>query len=97
MDEQLSVNDLLGAVAGVLIRCFIIALAVLIVLFVVVLFASDWAYEVHSKVMPISRGQFTAINYAVLLAIRGVVFFFFLLPYIGIKMVLRKRRRRPPH
>jgi hypothetical protein len=86
---------MLDAIAGVLIRCFVIALACLILLFLVVLCASEWAYQIHSKIIPISREQFAVVNYAVLLAIRGIVFLFFLLPYVGIKLVLKKRRARP--
>jgi hypothetical protein len=88
-DEQ---NNLLDAVAGVCLRCFVLAVCLLLFSFVFYLLAADWAYCFHSKWFDISRHEFTLMYYYLMGFIKIVAFLFFLLPFISIKLMLLKKQ-----
>jgi hypothetical protein len=76
--------------AKVLLRCFLLGLALLLLWFVMVWLFGDFVYRVHSYFFDITWGQFETIHYAGMMALKLVIFTFFLLPYIAIRLVLRK-------
>ena len=87
-DEQ---NNLLDAVAGICLRCFVLAVCLLLFSFVFYLLAGDWAYSIHSGWFDITRHEFTLMYYYVMAFMKIASFLFFLLPYIAIKLILRKK------
>jgi len=87
-DEQI---DCFNAAAGVLIRCFVLAVCLLLFSFVFYLLAGDWAYCVHSKWFDLTRQDFDLMYYYVLASFKIAAFLFFLIPYIAIKLTLRKK------
>ncbi len=91
-DEQ---NNLLEAVAGVCLRCFVLAFCLLLFSFVFYLLAADWAYSMHSRWFDISRHEFTLMYYYAMAFFKMAAFLFFLLPYISIKLILRKKKFTP--
>ena len=91
-DEQ---NNLLDAVAGVFLRCFVLAVCLLLFSFVFYLLAADWAYCIHSKWFDITRHDFDLMNYYGMGLIKIVSFLFFLFPFISIKLMLRKKKSTP--
>jgi len=88
-DEQ---NNLLDAVAGVLIRCFVLAICLLLLWFVFYLVAADWAYSIHSRWFEIDRHNFDMMNYYGMGITKTFTFLFFLLPFISIKLILLKKK-----
>lgn len=85
-------NDrLLEDVAGVLIRCFWIGFVFLMLWAVLFIGLGDLIYKVHSSMYDMTRGQFDIIHYCGMLAVKSFVFLVFLMPYIGIKLVQRKK------
>lgn len=90
-----SVNDVLAVVSQVLIRCFVMGLAVLLFWWGALAVMGDLAYSVHSTLIPMSRQQFTIIHYAAMLTTKAAVSVLFLFPYVAIRLVLRKRSRQP--
>ena len=88
-DEQ---NNLLEAVAGICLRCFVLAFCLLLFSFVFYLLAADWAYSIHSKWFDISRHDFDLMLYCWMAFIKIVSFLFFLIPFIAIKLMLRKKQ-----
>jgi hypothetical protein len=88
-DEQ---NNLLEAAAGVCLRCFVLAFCLLLFSFVFYLLAADWAYSFHSKWFDISRHDFDLMFYCWMAFIKIVSFLFFLIPFIAIKLMLRKKQ-----
>jgi len=88
-DEQ---NNLLDAVAGICLRCFVLAVCLLLFSFVFYLLAADWAYSFHSKWFEITRLHFDLTYYYAMAFFKMAAFLFFLLPFISIKLILRKKK-----
>ena len=55
-------------------------------------FAGEFTYNVHSRFIPISREQFVCIQYAAMAITKACIFLYFLLPYIAIRLGMRRRR-----
>ena len=92
MDEIKNVENLLDAIGRVLIRCFVMGVVLMLVWLGFLVLAGDFAYNVHSRFIPISREQFNCIQYAALAITKGCIFLYFLLPYIAIRLVLSRRQ-----
>ncbi|UCF42795.1 MAG: hypothetical protein JSV99_09425 [Planctomycetota bacterium] len=91
MDEIKNVDNLLDAIGRVLIRCFVMGVALMLVWLGFLVLAGDFAYKVHSRFIEVSREQFNCIQYAALAITKGCIFLYFLLPYIAIRLVLSKK------
>jgi hypothetical protein len=85
-------NNLLEATAGVLIRCLVLSVVVLLIWFFFAVAAADWAYSIHSRWFRIDRSSFDTIWYCGMGIVKLIAFMFFLFPYVSIKLVLKKRR-----
>ena len=89
MDDHRSV---LESWAHVLIRCFALSIAFLIIWFVFYLLAGDWGHSVHSRMFSeLSRRDYELINYCGMGVVKLSAFVFFLIPYISIRLVLRAK------
>lgn len=84
-------KNLFNMLAKILIRCFLYGMILLVFVFVFFLLVDDWAYSIHSKWYQITKDQFDLIMYVSMSFIKLSLFVWFLLPYIAIKMVLRKK------
>jgi len=85
-----SLKDLDG-VAEILIRCFLGGMALLLIWFAWFSIAGDWIYQVHSRWFQISRQTFDAIHYAGMALTKIAIILIFLLPWIAIKRLSRKK------
>lgn len=92
MNDTNNANEILEATGQVLIRVFFMGMFSLLLWWIALLFAGDLAYSVHSRMVPISRQHFDVIHYAGMLFTKGVIVVFFLFPYIGIRLVIKKNR-----
>jgi hypothetical protein len=81
----------LDYLARVLIRCFILPIAVLTFWWLVFLVAGRQAYVIHSSMVAITRHEFDLINYVGMAVLKLLAFVLFLVPYISIRLVLRRR------
>jgi len=88
-------NNCLEAAAAVFLRCFVLAVCLLLFSLVFYLAAGDWGYCIHSCWFDITRHEFTLMYYGLMAFMKIVAFLFFLLPYIAIKLILRKTEPRP--
>ena len=84
-------NNLLEAVAGILIRCLLLSVLVLWIWFFFAIAAGDWAYGIHARWFRIDRSSFDVIWYCWMGVVKMIAFMFFLFPYVSIKLVLKKR------
>ncbi len=91
MNNQSEVDNFLKAIAGVLIRSFILGIVVLMVWFLFLVLIDDLAYSIHSTWFDMTKQQFDLLWYGGMGLIKIFLFFFFLFPYIGIRMVLAKK------
>jgi hypothetical protein len=92
MNEHNSCRDCLELTAQVLLRCFVGGLILLIVWWLAFIYATDWLYAVNTKWFPVTREQFVLINYCGIAAAKIFVYLVFLIPYICVRMVIRKNR-----
>jgi len=92
MSESTNVDDLLDAIAKVLIRCFGFGILLLALSFGVILLAKEQIYEIHGQWYDLTPNQFDLVFYSVLATAKTCVFLFFLVPYVSIRLVLSKRR-----
>ena len=84
-------TGMLEAIAAILLRCFLLCMAVLLLWFGFILLGADFAYGIHSQWFELSRHDFDLMNYYGMALIKGCGFMFFLFPYISIRLVLRKK------
>jgi hypothetical protein len=85
-------DDLLKAAAGVLIRCFFLSYALLILWFFLYVLAGDLGYGMHAQLFELSRHHYALINYYGMAFVKICAILFFLFPFFAIKLVLRKKR-----
>jgi hypothetical protein len=84
-------KDCLEAVAGILLRCFLLTFCLMLIWFVIFLVGVDWAYKIHSSWFNITRTKFDLMMYYGLAFFKMTAFLFFLIPYISIKLFLRNK------
>ena len=96
MSEQNNTQNMLNAIAGVLIICFFIGIGVLTIWVVLVMGLPDRAWQLHAKLFDLSAEQVVLSQYIGILMTKSVIFVLFLFPYIGIKLTIRKKAQRNP-
>jgi hypothetical protein len=84
-------TNMLQTIAAILLRCFILSFALLMVWFVIFLMAGDFAYSIHSRWFALSRSNFDIMNYYGMAFVKICSITFFLFPYISIKLILGKK------
>jgi len=84
-------NNCLEVAAGVFLRCFVLAVCLLLFSFVFYLAAGDWAYSFHSRWFELTKRDFDLMYYYLMAFMKILTFLFFLLPFIAIKLILRKK------
>jgi len=89
------INDLLDATANVLLWCVIVGFVLLALSLGILLVAGDLAHEIHSKWFDVSPHEFDLICYCGLGLGKTLVILLFLVPWVAIRLVLRKRRQGP--
>jgi hypothetical protein len=67
--------------------CSIINIGLLMLTFVMCIFAADWIYQIHSKWFPISRVAFNTILYSFLGAYKMLVLIFNIIPWIALSII----------
>ena len=90
MDTQDNDRMLLETVAQVLIRCFLAGVILLLVWFGAFEVFGRSMYTLHSMMFGITRTQFELINYSAMAATKISIILLFLIPYVCLRLVLRK-------
>jgi len=90
-NSQMDFQNHMDVIAAMLIRCFLGGMVLLMVWFAWFAIAGDWIYQVHSRWFQIPRQSFDAIHYAGMAVTKIAIIVFFLLPWIAIKLLLRKK------
>ena len=89
-DEQIY---LLESMAGILIRCFFLAYALLLIWFVFYWVGGDGGYNLISQWFKASKHEYDSVCYYGIALMKICALTFFLIPYIAIKLVLRKNKK----
>jgi hypothetical protein len=90
-DEQI---NLMENLAGILIRCFFLVYALLLIWFIFCLVGGDWGYNLTSKWFQVSKHEYNLVCYCGIAFMKICVLTFFLIPYIAIELVLRKNKKK---
>ena len=91
MTESKDVNELFDTLAKILLRCFVLGYFLLLLWFVVSIFASNVIYGIHGKLFGLTPHELDMVNYCGMVVVKCAVLLFFLFPYLAIRLVLRKR------
>jgi len=93
MNRSGGLDEALSAVSKILLWCFGIGMALLLLWFGMVLAAGDSIYGAHSSMHDISRHEFDIMNYYGMAWLKTCVFLFFFTPWLGTRLVLRGMRK----
>ncbi len=85
-----STRDFFDTLARILLRCWIIASALLLFSFVVFMLTGEMIHEIHGKMFGLTPHELDLIMYCGLGFFKLFVLIFFLFPWIAIRMVLKK-------
>ena len=88
-----SIDEVLEVASQILIRCTVMGVLVLFIWWGALEAFGDLAYSVHSRIFPMTRQHFDLVHYVGTLATKSGVSLLFLLPYVAIRLVIRKRRQ----
>jgi hypothetical protein len=91
MESKQDYQEWLHVIAGILLRCFLGGMGLLLVWFAMFVFAGDVIYTVHARWFQIPRQTFDAIHYAGMALTKIAIILFFLLPWIAVKLVSGKK------
>lgn len=94
MGNELSENTIatLEAVAGILLRCFVITIGAMLFTWFVVLLLGDVIYSIYNQLMEISRKEFDLFFLYTMTFLKALNILFFGIPFLAIKWFLRGRR-----
>lgn len=85
-------NTVLDTIAGILLRCFILSIVLVLVWLVIYLVIGNLAYIIHAKLFQITRQDFELMCYFGMAYVKICAFVFFLFPYIAIKLAVRGKK-----
>ena len=86
-----STIDFFDTLDKILLRCWIFGFALLLFAFVVILAAGGVIDDIHGRLFGLSPHELDLIFYNWLGALKLLVLVLFLMPWVAIKLVLRKK------
>jgi len=86
------ITEWLDAVAKILLRCWVFGFLLLLFWFGAVTLAGDFVYGVHGSMFDLSRHELDLIHYCGMGLTKLVVGLFFFIPWVAIRLVLRKAK-----
>lgn len=92
MHEPNQTNDLLDAIAKILLRCWIFGFILLLFWWGAITLAGDLTLGVHGDMFGLTRPQLNVIHYCGMMLTKLAVGLFFFIPWVSIRMVLKKRK-----
>jgi hypothetical protein len=92
MTEPSPTHELLDAVAKVLLRCFLLGYALLLLWFVLFIVAGDLIYRINGPLFGLSQHEVNLMHFYGIAFVKCCVILFFLFPYIAIRLVLRRKK-----
>jgi hypothetical protein len=92
MSEATQTDDLLEVIAKILLRCWIFGFIMLMFWWGAVTIAGDLVFGVHGDMFGLTRSQLNVIHYCGMGLTKLAVVLFFFIPWISIRLVLKKRK-----
>ena len=90
MTESKTVNELFDTLAKILLRCFVLGYALLLLWFGLYLFAADVMNGAFGNLFGLTPHEANMVHYYGIAVVKCAVLLLFLFPYIAIRLVLRK-------
>ena len=90
MPESKETHDLFDTLAKVLLRCFVLGYVFLLLWFGAYLLAGDFIYRINGPLFGLTQQEVNLMHFYGIVLVKCCVFLFFLIPYIAIRLVLRK-------
>jgi hypothetical protein len=88
-------NDVfLQTLPTILLRSFLFGLAVLLLWFFLYLITPNWMYELNASWFNVGKRDFDLINYFGMGFFKISIILFFLVPYLAIKSISRKKETK---
>jgi hypothetical protein len=91
MAEKNTTTEFFETLAGVLLRCWLLGFAFLLLWSGAAFVAGDFIYRVHGDSFGLSRHELDLIFYCGMGLLKLLVIVFFFFPWIAIKLLLRRR------
>ena len=91
MSDEMNTDETLRKVASVLGWCLVFTIGVMSLWLVFLVCATDLIYGIHSYFFDITKNQMAVTHYAAMAFFKLLTTALFLFPYVGLKIVLRKR------
>jgi Family of unknown function (DUF6868) len=89
-DEQ---TNLLEKLSSILVRCFLLSLALLFFWFLFYVSGGSLGYSIHSRWFELSKHDYDLLNYFGMAFTKICAILFFLFPYLSIRLVLSMRKK----
>jgi len=83
-------TDYFDTLAKVLLRCAVFGLLLLLLTVGVFILAGDTLYRLNGNLFDLSKHELELIFYCFIVLTESVVLLFFLIPWLAIRLVLRK-------
>jgi hypothetical protein len=90
MAETKNGRELFDMLAKVLLRCFVMGYCVLLLWAGVFLVGGYLTYDIAARLFGLSPHEVDMVNYCGMAFVKLIVILFFLIPYLAIRLVLRK-------
>lgn len=87
-----STRDLFGTLARVLLRCWLFGYVLLFIWLAVVLLMGDTIHKLHAPMFGLTGHELDLIFYCGMGLLKLLVLVFFFVPWLSIRLVLRKGR-----
>jgi len=94
MGNRLSEDTIatVDAIAGILLRCFVITVGTMLFTWAVWLLLGDVVHSIHSQLYEITRNEFDLYFLYTMTFMKALNFLFFGVPFVAIKWFLRGKR-----
>lgn len=79
-------------IRNVLLRCTLYGLLLVMIMFLIYVFAGDLVYATHANIFHIRRCYFDKLMYSSMANLKMLIFTFFLIPAIAITVTLKEKR-----
>ena len=83
----------MNVLSKTLLWCFVIGYLTLLIWFGFFLLGGEFAYNIHSRMFDLTEHEFEMMNYYGMAGLKIIVWLFFGIPYIAIRLVLRGMRK----
>ena len=92
MSNSTQITEWLETVSKILLRCWIFGVIVLLFWWGAITLVGDSTLGVHGEMFDLTRSQLNVIHYCGIILTKLVVGLFFFIPWVSIRMVLKKRK-----